>query len=437
MIVPTRRTVALAALFAVPLLFLRVVPDVLLVALAGDAFLLAMYLLDSRRTRHAAASLIPTPGVTTRVDERTMVEYRLENRDAVPLSAVIRQPLPDGWTTEEPDDITLVVPPKKSVSLSYAVVPERRGDFVFPKPELTIRGSGWFDLRRRSEPAARVLVYPAMDKLAEVERMRRGRGMVMRGLRRHRQVGTGSEFERLRAYEPDDDFRHINWKTAARAGKPVTNVYQSEKGRDVLLCVDCGRMMGQEAGGGRILDRAVEAAMVLNRAVVKEGDRPGLVAFRDVIESYLPVKGGKVGARRVADALAGLDVFPVHTSFANLAAAIGARQNRRSLIVVFTDFNDPQLAVDLADAMRLLRSRHAAIVIGLRDPILDAVAAEPGHDRAGMCRAIAAGKLVEERDAASLELRKLGVEVVECDTAGMATAVLDRYLSVKAGRFLD
>lgn len=437
MIIPTRRTVAAAAVFALPLLFLAVAPDAVLPALAGDVFLFSLYLLESRRLGSARVTATPDEGVVSRIGEETAIRYTIRNPEARTLSLVVRQPLPEGWTSEEDDAVPLSVPPGRKVAVTFYARPSRRGAFVFPEPEITLRAGGWFALRRRSSPAARVLVYPALEKLGEVERMRRGRGMVLRGLRRHRQVGTGSEFERLRAYEPDDDFRHINWKTAARSGRPVTNVYQSERGRDVLLCMDCGRMMGQAAGGARILDMAVEAAMILNRAVVKEGDRPGMVAFRDRVENYLPVKGGKVGARRVADALAALDVSPVHTSFANLAAAIGARQNRRALIVIFTDFNDPQLAVDLADAMRLLRSRHAAIVVGIRDPILETVAATPVSGRAALCRQAAAGMLAEERDAASLEIRKLGVEVLECDSAGMATAVIDRYLSVKAGRFLD
>lgn len=437
MMAPTRRTVVAAALFALPLLLAPGASGAVLFALAGDLFLLAMYLSDRARLHRAELACIPEPGVTGRVDEESSVGYRLENRSERDLGLLVRQPLPGHWTRDGEDGLILTVPADSAVTVTFSVTPRRRGAFLFPDPEITLRGGGWFDRRFRTHPGARALVYPLLAKLAEVERMRRGRGMVLRGLRRHRQVGTGSEFERLRAYEADDDFRHINWKTAARLGKPVTNVYQSEKGRDVLLCVDCGRMMGQAAGGERILDLAVEAAMILNRAVVKEGDRPGLVAFRDVIENYLPVKGGKAGARRVADGLAALDVSPVHTSFANLAAAVGARQSRRSLIVVFTDFTDPQLAIDLAGAMRLLRRRHAAIVIGLRDPLLEEMAARPAQDKAGRSRAAAAAVLAGERDAAALEIRKLGVEVAECDSAGMATAVLDRYLSVKAGRFLD
>lgn len=435
--IPTVRTIVLAAALIVPLLFFGMGVEYALPALAGDMFILAAYLLETKRLRQNGLEAAPLPTPHRRVGDEVELSYTLTNRGARALKAVVRQPMPEGWEAIR-DRVELTVPPKSAVDVSFTARPPRRGLHVFPDPELTYRAErGWFAIRVRRGPGAEVLVHPALGALVEVERMRRGRGMVLHGLRRRRTVGTGSEFERLRAYLPDDDFRHINWKNTARMGKPVTNVYQSEKGRDVLICVDCGRMMGQAAGSMRVIDAAVEAGIVLTRSVVKEGDRPGMVAFRDKVENYLPVKGGKVGAMRVTDALAGLEASPVHTSYSALAEAVSARQNRRSLVVVFTDFNDPQLAEDLAAAMRLLRVRHAAVVIGVRDRVLDEVAAAPYADRKGLCRALAAARLAEERDAAALDLRKLGVEVVESDGPGMAVAAVERYLSVKAGRMLD
>lgn len=438
MIIPGRRTAALAAVFAIPLLFLGMERAFLYPVLAGDLALLALYLLESRKLHRAAGAIMvsPAPLPAVRVGDTTTVSYTVANRGALPLSLSLRQDMPDGWRPGR-DRVKLKLAPMSEAQIRFTCRSERRGQFVFPEPEVTLGRGGWFFLRRRIGPGAQALVHPAMTGLAEVERMRRGRGMIRQGLRRRRQVGSGSEFERLRAYLPDDDFRHVNWKNTARLGKPVTNIYQAEKGRDVLICIDCGRMMGQIAGETRVLDAAVEAGMILARAVAKEGDRPGFVAFRDKVENYIPVKSGKVGAKRVADAIARLEVHPVHTSFAALAAAIGARQNRRSLVVIFTDFNDPQLAEDLAAAMRLLRSRHAAIVVGMRDPVLDEVAAGPTRGRENLCRALAAATLAEERDTAALDLRKLGVEVVECGEARMAASAVERYLSVKAGRMLD
>ena len=34
-----------------------------------------------------------------------------------------------------------------------------------------------------------------------------------------------TEFESLREYQTDDDYRRVNWKATARRGKPVTLKY--------------------------------------------------------------------------------------------------------------------------------------------------------------------------------------------------------------------
>ncbi|NJN84270.1 MAG: DUF58 domain-containing protein, partial [Caldilineaceae bacterium] len=47
------------------------------------------------------------------------------------------------------------------------------------------------------------------------------------GLRNARIFGSGSEFERLRDYQPDDEYRRINWKATARRGKPISIEFET------------------------------------------------------------------------------------------------------------------------------------------------------------------------------------------------------------------
>ena len=58
-----------------------------------------------------------------------------------------------------------------------------------------------------------------------------------------RQFGEGTEFERLREYLPDDEYRRINWKATARRNFPVTTEYQTERSQQVIAVLDVGRMM--------------------------------------------------------------------------------------------------------------------------------------------------------------------------------------------------
>ena len=55
--------------------------------------------------------------------------------------------------------------------------------------------------------------------------------------------GGENEFEALRDYQRDDDYRAIDWKATARRQKLITCEYQQERNQSVLCMLDCGRLM--------------------------------------------------------------------------------------------------------------------------------------------------------------------------------------------------
>lgn len=84
-----------------------------------------------------------------------------------------------------------------------------------------------------SEP---VKVYPNLLDIRKYELQAR-KGMLQEiGLRQARMLGSGTEFERLREYQLDDEFRKIDWKATARRGKPVTREFETEKARPSCAC---------------------------------------------------------------------------------------------------------------------------------------------------------------------------------------------------------
>jgi uncharacterized protein (DUF58 family) len=48
----------------------------------------------------------------------------------------------------------------------------------------------------------------------------------------------GLDFQEMRAYQPGDDIRQINWRMTAKYGKPFTKLYTEEKQRPVYLICD-------------------------------------------------------------------------------------------------------------------------------------------------------------------------------------------------------
>ncbi len=50
--------------------------------------------------------------------------------------------------------------------------------------------------------------------------------------------GRGLDFAEVRAYQPGDDIRSIDWRVTARSGKAYTKLFQEERERPVLVAVD-------------------------------------------------------------------------------------------------------------------------------------------------------------------------------------------------------
>ncbi|HRW40695.1 MAG TPA: DUF58 domain-containing protein, partial [Microthrixaceae bacterium] len=112
------------------------------------------------------------------------------------------------------------IPAGDVARVATRIRPTRRGRFELDRLTIRIDGRLGLGARQRSVPLATVLrVHPAFPSREEAEiRIRRARILEV-GLRSARGLGGGTEFEQLREYGPDDEFRRIDWTATARAGK--------------------------------------------------------------------------------------------------------------------------------------------------------------------------------------------------------------------------
>src|ERR687884_695719 len=69
--------------------------------------------------------------------------------------------------------------------------------------------------------------------------------------------GAGIAFEEVRAYQPGDDIRAIDWNVTARMGQPFVKRYIEERERTVVLAVDSSGSLA--FGTGRHSKREVAA----------------------------------------------------------------------------------------------------------------------------------------------------------------------------------
>lgn len=436
MTVPGRLPLFIACLLTVVLVAVVVEPALLYVVAAADLVVLGACLVSGARLARIPVTVQREGWKRRQLGREADFVFRIENRGARAVVVSVRQPWPPAIEAEL-GKTEVEVGPGETVRVALAATPRERGRIAMPPAEIDLRlPRGWARRRWDLDDGAVVAVYPDLARLTQYDRLRQHRALDRFGVHRVRMLGAGREFEQLREYLPDDDHRHINWKATARHRRPITNVYQAERSQDVLLCLDCSRMMGNPVGAGTALDHAIDAAIMLAHVAHRQGDRVGVVLFGEAVELFLRPQKGITAIHRIIEELVDTTHEPIFPSYGALVQALRVRQKRRSMVFLFTDLNDPQLAADLARVLPLVSRRHVVVVVSLHDPLLERIATGPAADSRGIYQVLAARQLADERDARSLDLVKHGVQVLDADVDALTMEVINRYLKIKMRQLL-
>jgi uncharacterized protein (DUF58 family) len=253
----------------------------------------------------------------------------------------------------------------------------------------------------------------------------------LHGLKTQLDVGDGAEFHALRDFQPGMDTRTIDWKRSARHGQLVAKEYRAERNNPIILTIDCGRAMCEPVEGLARIDWALNGALLLAFVSLKLGDRAGLYSF----DARPHALSGPVSGARAFTALqraaSRIDYAAEEANYTLGLSNLADRLERRSLIVVFTEFTDPTSAQLMVENVARLLDRHLVVFIALRDQELDDLVRAPPATPDDVSRAVIAQSLLREREAVTNRLRRMGVEIVEAAPREIGTALLDRYLEIK------
>ncbi len=153
--------------------------------------------------------------------------------------------------------------------------------------------------------------------------------------------GTGLTFAELRAYEPGDDVRRLDWNATARQGRPYVRRCVEERALTVWLAVDVSASMRFGSEGETKADRAAQAAALLAAAAIQNGDRVGLLLVSDHIETELLPAGGARHLARIVRSLVAASTTSRRSSISAVATRLG-RTRRGALILLISDFLTPE-----------------------------------------------------------------------------------------------
>jgi uncharacterized protein (DUF58 family) len=176
-------------------------------------------------------------------------------------------------------------------------------------------------------------------------------------------AGIGSELFQVRAYEPGDDVRRIEWNVTARTGQTHVRVELAERVLVTWLVLDSSASMAFGTAERRKADVAEGVAIAIGHAATRRGNRLGLVAFGPEDPKFRRPRQGRRALLLTLDALR--DAPAGKGDLASALRLVDGLAVQRSLVVVVSDFRGPR---DWRIPMLRVAGRHPTLAVEIRDP---------------------------------------------------------------------
>ncbi len=427
------RGVAAILVLALVLAFASAFPALLGVVYVFTAILVATLAADavlgpSRRS----LGIVRRPVPPLALARSATFEYEVRNRSALAIRVAILEPSLEILAFAR--DTTIVrVPARAEATATLAVVPLERGRTHLGAFYAWIENDiGLLRRRVRIDASEDVRVFPDLSAVETSGTLARRSTLIDAGLRRLRKRGSGSEFESLREYMPGDGFRFVDWKATARRGRMMVAQYDVERSQNVIVALDCGRLMTPRIGAARKLDYALTAALSVARIAQAASDNVGLVAF--AAKPLLDIAPRRGAAHVNALAQASFDLQPrfEEPDYETVFTELRRRHAKRSLVILFTDIFDPVTSAAVLAGLGSLVPRHVAMCVLMNDAAIERALAEPPATVHDAYRTSVAMTLSDERAKSIALLRSRGIIVVDVPASKLTVALMDAYLDVKA-----
>ena len=432
MIQPTRRAVVLVAA-SVPLSLAIAALDGALwpVGLSYLLVVLGLIALDALRAlppRRLAVSVRPLDSLF--IGETAALNVSLVADWPTPPEAVEAR-VDAGAIVDTPPVSRARFWPERAVSFDIPLRPLRRGLAQIEALWLRWRGAfGLVERQYRMSMGVNVHILPSI---------RGARGAALRfaaidallGVKAQRELGTGTEFDALRDYMPGLDRRTIDWKHSARHYRLVSKEFRTERNHQIIFAFDTGHLMQEPLIGIPKLDHAINAGLLLAYVSLKAGDRVGLLAFDAQVDRYLEPVGGVQSFGRLRRQVAELDYAAVETNFTLGLTDLMGRLNRRSLVILMTEFVDTVTAELMVENVARLAQRHLVLFVTLEDPQVEAMVDRTPQMFREVAESVAAEEMRRDRLVVLERLRRLGVHCIETPHERLGTDLLNHYLDIK------
>lgn len=376
------------------------------------------------------------PGIVGR-DAPFAVELEIANRGDQEIVGLVRDCLPN-VVIPDYQALPIRIAPGEIATLKAALRIPQRGRYELGP--LWIRLSGpWrlVEAQNTFDCQASLKVMPETYVSPDALSKEQGAQLMMLDkIRRARQSGVGTEFESLAEFRQGDDPRRIDWRSTARMGHPIVRRYQVERHRDVMILVDCGRLMGTKTATGSKLDCAIDASLMLAEVALRHGDRCGISFFDDRVRGYRTPLSGISSLPTIAEGVYDLQSQWRESDFGAMFAELQLRQTRRSLIVLLSDIVDLETTLRFRTSLARLAKKHVFLFAALRTPRLDEVINSEVSSQLDGARQAVAFSLLKQREKALHSLRHGGIHVLNVEPSELTIPLINEFIELRCQNLL-
>jgi uncharacterized protein (DUF58 family) len=197
-------------------------------------------------------------------------------------------------------------------------------------------------------------------------------------------LGPGTELAQVRAYQPGDDVRRIDWNVTARTNEPHVRAYVAERSLTTWLVLDTSASMAFGTADRAKATVAEGVAVAVGHLACRGANRLAVATFGGAAPVSLPPAQGRAGLLallatvRESDPTRSYEIFDpsaaenlTRTEGETLGQALdrmGRRARQRGLVIIVGDLRGPDGPSEWHRPLQQLASRHDVVVVEIGDP---------------------------------------------------------------------
>jgi uncharacterized protein (DUF58 family) len=409
---PPMKSVATASLF---ILTIVIIIDLLLLYGRGEAF-------TAERFMPSRLSNGDENDITLRLKSSYPLALGVEVIDEQPFQFQAREQM-----------FSFRFKPWEERHFVYKVIPRERGDYRFGRLHVYASSFPGLIRRRYTFPSeVSVPVYPSFLQMRKFELMARANRLDELGIKRVRRRGHSMEYDQIREYVKGDDIRTVNWKATSRSTSLMVNQYQDERAQEVCCVIDMGRVMKMPFNGMTLLDYSINAALVMSNIALMKHERAGLVTFADTVKTTIRPENRRQQIGTIMEVLYNQKTDFRESGYEQLYAHLQRALSRRSLVLLFTNFETLHALQRNLPYLRALNRRHFLVTILFENTELLSESRKPANRLWDIYYKTTLEKYIHEKREIEKELNRFGITTILTSPENLTVDTVNKYLEVKS-----